>query len=52
MKWMLLLLAAGVAACARHVVLEPNMVAAQNDPGWTVVREPAASPAPSSNASR
>ncbi len=43
MKWLsVIVLALGAAGCARHVVIDPSQVAAQNDTEWSVVREPRA----------
>jgi len=45
MRTLLLLLALASTACARKVVLEPELVAQRNSKEWTIKQEPKA-PAP------
>lgn len=37
---MAIAMACVLAACARHVVIDPSDVASHNDPEWEVAREP------------
>ncbi len=45
-KAVLLVMAAQSLACARHVVLDPDKAAQQNNQDWTIKQEPRKSPPP------
>jgi hypothetical protein len=45
-KVWLLLLASQSLACARHVVLDPEVAAQKNSQDWTIQQAPRTSPAP------
>lgn len=45
-KTLLLVLASHALACARHVVLDPDVAAQKNSQDWTIRQEPRTSPAP------
>jgi hypothetical protein len=44
-KTLLLVLASQSLACARHVVLDPDVAAQKNSQEWTIRQEPRTSPA-------